>query len=862
MTTAIALALLATGLQAQTPQKSAPRGVCVTVCSHWSYIGIGWQLGIESVALSAEDAMHIADMEPHVRACLEIDARAYEFLAQKFPETAAKLSRYLKAGKVELIGGTYAQPMGTTIGSESNIRQIVVGRKLIKKVLGYDMTTFLDEEEFSYPQLPQILAESGYKYASLAQVDTWGRTGIPNIELNSFNWKGTDGTTIPTTPKNAVFRVTADMSDTGNKEGFKKLRALGKPLIVWWDEFGWEPEEHPTWESYNSGFKEAAKHYPLEFVTLTQYMDRYGSKPKQTIYLPMEAFQKRLTWGLGGDQVRIFDRKLEGTLQSAETFDAFASTLGGTSQVATLDQAWRDMMTAESHDVALCEYSRWQGGPQPRPAKLDRVEDKHNQTWGSIGYQHMDAALAAGTRVLISSLKHIASRVRPTPVKADRTVSVFNPLAWNRTGLATTGRLYPLPAGTKDIAVIDKSGRRLPSQLAVAERDAKGNLIVANVAFTAENVPSVGYETYGLRFSKDSLPPVPTGLKVDEKALTIENAHMKLAFDADTGAVKSLIDKHSGKEMLRPGDGEFPILRGRPNDTYPLHNDIPKFLDSSTNKVAELQWMENGPVRATLRARHLWNYVYFETYISLTPESRAVEVISRLLTEVPPQPNSDPNEYTDGFWLTFAPAGECKDWIRDYPLGVEATKQSGFHALTFADRDTSNGGLLVLHDGTQWFQVDEKGFVKNLLVREWESEYSLEWGFPRYCEYRHALEPHDASMTNADRLRASSEFTRPLLTVVGAGGHGKLPLRHSFLTVSPAGAQVLAFRKKDGPGFEFRVVESEGRTGLLSASFGIPGLKATNTDLLGRPLAKAIVQRGGSWRFKLPAWRVLTFDLR
>ena len=31
---------------------------------HWSYIGIGWQLGIESCALSVLDALNIADAAP------------------------------------------------------------------------------------------------------------------------------------------------------------------------------------------------------------------------------------------------------------------------------------------------------------------------------------------------------------------------------------------------------------------------------------------------------------------------------------------------------------------------------------------------------------------------------------------------------------------------------------------------------------------------------------------------------------------------------------------------------------------------------------------------------------------------------
>src|SRR4030067_3203173 len=82
-----------------------PIGLCLTICNHWSYIGIGWQLGIESCVLSVTDAMEMADRPPHVKTGLNLDARAYEFMAEKLPEVAERLKQYLSAGKEELIGG-------------------------------------------------------------------------------------------------------------------------------------------------------------------------------------------------------------------------------------------------------------------------------------------------------------------------------------------------------------------------------------------------------------------------------------------------------------------------------------------------------------------------------------------------------------------------------------------------------------------------------------------------------------------------------------------------------------------------------------------------------------------------------------
>jgi alpha-mannosidase len=312
-------------------------GLCLTICNHWSYIGIGWQLGIESNVLSLTDAMELADRPPHAKTCINLDARAYELVAEKFPEVAVRLRGQLAAGKVELIGGTYGQPMGTSIGGESNIRQIVLGREVIRQALGYEMVTFLEEEEFTHPQVPQIAALAGFRYASLAQLDTWGRAGCPVLEFNVVSWKGLDGTAIPCVPKNPLFGYSPELKKLVESAAFQKLQALGTPLLFTWEEFGWESPEQPAYLSVPAKYKSLADQQPVEFVTLKDYLDKYGTDPKETVTLPMDAWNKSLTWGLGGDQVRILDRKVEGLLLAAELFDALAAALGSKSRAEALE---------------------------------------------------------------------------------------------------------------------------------------------------------------------------------------------------------------------------------------------------------------------------------------------------------------------------------------------------------------------------------------------------------------------------------------------------------------------------------------------------------------------------------------------
>ncbi len=878
---------------------ASEKGICITLCNHWSYTGIGWQLGIESCVLSAVDAMGMADRSPHVKTCLELDARAYELMAEEFPEVANRLKKYLADDKVELIGGTYAQPLGTMFSGESNIRQLIYGRKTIRKALDYEVMTFLDEEEFSHPQIPQIALGAGYKYASLAQVDTWGRAGIPYLEVNAFNWKGMDGATIPCIPKNSLFGYSPDLIKLATSDAFKKLNTLGKPLLFTWEEFGWEPPDQPSYLKTPEKYQKIAEQFPVEFVTLKDYLDRYGNgAAKEPVYFNMDAWKKLLTWGLGGDQLRVMDRNVEAKLLAAERFDALASTLGAKNHAADLESAWKDLLISQSHDVSLCEYSRWQGD---RFAPLDRIEDKHNYTWGSMGYMHLDAAEKRGDELLADALGYVSSQIdSESGAQGPLAVTVFNPCSWERSGQATTGRLYPPSPNLKGVVIKDASGRLVPNQMIKSEKDDAGNLLVADVAFEASKVPSVGYDTYYLEFTPEPVPSPPTDLEIDESKLSLENEHLKVLLSPKFGAIISLIDKRTGREMLASGKGAFPVFRGNPNQDYCLFNvfarekyhrkelKIPASFDSSQTvatyagdaklKVSEgeadwrskskstIEWVEKGALRATVKTHHDWPLVKFETWVTLCAGSPCVEVISRVLAEIPPAPDAlgtdgrFPAEIENGYWLDFSPSFTPASIIRDFPLGIETTDHPYFQGRTFVDLLGADTGLLVLHPGTQYFKRDPDGVFSNLVMREWESYFSAEYGWPRYSEYRHALRPHTGGFTHAERVRAAEEFSQKLITVVGKPQRGTLPHSKSFITVQPENAHLMVFRQKEQEGFEVRILETAGEKGPASIELVVPSTGAAETNLEGKKIAE-VDHGSGKLSFELEPWRVRTFEV-
>ncbi len=499
--------------------------------------------------------------------------------------------------------------------------------------------------------------------------------------------------------------------------------------------------------------------------------------------------------------------------------------------------------------------------------------------------------------MLNTSLNTIAGRIGSEPARqGELAVTVFNPNAWERTGMATTGRIYPIRANTQDIVLRDRTGRVVPSQITKSEKNDAGSLIVADLAFLATDVPSVGYDTFYLDFLPKAAPPPATDLRIDEQRLALENEFVKVRLSPKFGAIISLVDKRTGHEMLDAEKGAFPIFKGTPNQDYELYREevarkygshgatIPPSYDSSkseafyeatassgdappqTNRGSWIRWIEKGPVRAAVRTHHAWRFLKFETYVTLCAGLPWVEVTSRVLAEIPPATDvfgADqrfPAEIQQGYWLTFAPGFHPASVIRDFPLGVEPSERSYFQGRTFVDLVGEGTGLLLLHPGTQYFRHDANGVFSNLIMREWESYFSHEYGWPRYSEYHHALAPHDGNITHADRVRAAEAFSQKLITVLGKRGGGSLPPRKSFVRVEPKNLQVLAFRKKDGPGFEIRVVEVEGKQGPASIKIDAPSAHGSETNLLGKKIAN-VDCKAGKMNFEYKPWRVQTFEV-
>jgi hypothetical protein len=816
----------------------------VAVADHWSYIGIGWTAGIESCAASLRDAISLAESDVRAKTSVNFDAYAYERLKREYPYLIDTLKRKLDEKQLDIVGGSFGQPLASTISGESNLRQLLEGLRTIREAVGYEVETFLEQEEFSHPQVPQLLVGSGYRYASLAQSDTWGRQGVPTMDVPVVDWVGADGTAIRATTRNSLCFHTwpVDWRAVLEFSAVARHDHTGTPLILKWEEFGWDKADFADANALVVSLRELAQLADVRFVTLAEYLDGWqGPTPEVTLML--DDWRRLLAWGIGGDQLRRAERQTEPVLLAAETLDVLATFHGAPSHRSRIATAWRNLLAAQSHDAALCEYTV--GVPATPP--LSPIEDRYNASWGSIAFAKLRCAQAEARSVCSDAMTELTD---PSPTGDERSLAVFNTTGFGVTEVVRTPRLDELPDGTTAVLVYDPDGAEVPSQLVDQAYDAHGSLIAAQVLFRAELGP---LSAAAYRLVPHDQPPSSSG-SVSLTGLSIANEFVTIELDPVRGGIARLVTSDG---LIYMGDeGPTPVFTGNRNAQFPLTGVLHHLAASDASMIAtnanlgepagHLRYdsamhsavfdvLERGPVRATIRCTTAMPLARLETVISLDAGSPEVHMTVRILAAVPPDPAIErgdgrwaPANYpADGYWLSFHTHFPVRRIVRDAPFLVQETESDRFEALGFVDLVGDDRALLLAHGGTQHFRHDSTHVLSNLVMREWESYFGSRYGWPPVAQYAYKLVPHELEWTNLQRRAASSLFS-PLSCCLRKLRHGRIVYGRTSGSV-----ELTCLRVADDDRIEARVVEYDGVANDVEVSLeGMVG-RFTETDHRG-----------------------------
>jgi alpha-mannosidase len=709
-----------------------------TFGNHFHWVDMQWKWGYGVLADSVADMLAFC-AATGARGNVNFDAVGYEKMAAESPEALARLREAVGAGQVEVAGASYGQPYALFHGGESAVRQLSYGVRVAARLLGTPPRSFWEEEFFFFPQLPQLLTGTGFRYASLFFQWTWHTPHVPAETAPAIWWEGLDGSQILTAPRTSL-ALHQWPEDFAALRADPLLARSPAPVITQWLELLPSLDWMCRSELLLPGMAQLAAipGIELRFGTLSEVLDGVREHAVPRRYTMDDVFHG-MSLGKNGSLLHRRSRRAEETLLAAETLSVLAGRLGrpypswDVYPVWELEEGWRELLTAQHHDNDECEG-----------------------LCGSIGYASLDRAQALADTVLHRTVHALAARLDAARVAgAVGTV----PSAGQSTG-ADAGPAADASGGT---LVVNQLGWTRPAAVPAAVIPPAGDTTAGGTVLV--ELPAAGWLVAGPGTGRLRPPAtVSAGAGRDGAgALMLRRGALLLEVDAATGLATRLaadgteIGFPAGLGALElttggrrenfaaagvsPGpDGQSIVVRRTARDGHevtltfacaPERDAIDLTISSAGLPVPDPRYAAGlvMPVEPDLHALALWH----DTPYAVTP------VKAR---------GSYPRKYPTGDWMTSPQVFE------DIP--------GPFSALQLIDLRGSRGrALLWLHDGSQGYQRTERGIRAVLSVNDaWDEDYYL-----ADLNARFRLLPHGPELRASDMWRLAREFTSPALTV-------------------------------------------------------------------------------------------------
>lgn len=761
---------------------------------------------------------------PYWNINLEIEPETWDRAAKVDPtalkELQALMANQTASGRVEYVNPAYAQSYMYNIDGESIIRQFSYG---IDKLRGYfpgiTFNTYSTEEPCFTSALPQILTSFGFKYASLKNPNTCfgGYTRAFGGEL--VNWIGPDGTGITTSPRYEVEALlekstwqTIAWDNSPRYINAAIKYGIPHPIGMTLQDAGWkggpfignadteqQKNKYTTWHNY--------------FANITPKDKRQDWKVTQEDMLVSLVWGSQVTQKLA-QRVRVAENKV----LSAEKTAVIAGLLSkNTNWPKTgFDSAWRTLLLSQHHDCWIVPYNGKQG---------DTWADKVVDWTGNTNHISDSISNASVQKILLSKKGegHIVTVINTQASKRSEAVSVTIP-----TGLQG-----------KSLSVTDASGKAMISQ------------VVNDKLLFVASAPSFGYNTYSIT---ETTAPVEKGTQVTELA----DGNFKLESDLYTiiinpkkgGSITSLFAKNLNREMVdQANKNGFNTLRGN------FYND--GGFKASTDEVATVTILENGPIRASVQIKGKINGTNLTQVITLNQGKQVIDLNLNIdwKKDVGVGEDIEKNTYK---WTDYKKPfyNDSNKLVTVFPLNLnnqKVYKNAPFDVTesklknTFYNSWDSIKNTVILN----WVDVtDGDGKYGMALFTDHTTSYTHGDNFPlglvtQYSgmglwgrsyftdgptNIHYALMPHAGKWNEAGVWSASAQWNEPLVVQVG---NSSATAKQQTL-VNPQKGLILTSAENKNKDVLLRFFNAEGEAGKKKISLNFKYTKAQVVELNGK----------------------------
>ena len=699
-------------------------------------------------------------------------SRRYQMMKEYYPELYKRVGEYVRQGRWCVSGSSVDEGEVNISSSESLIRQILYGNKFFHDEFGKESVDYMLPDCFGFLcNLPTVFNHSGLLGFSTQKLTWRSAAGIP---FNVGVWNGPDGKGVIAALNASNYTGHVEKRLDKDRKWIDRLDDNQKKTGYAFDyryfgvgDRGGSPRENDIKNAEGSLRNNDANFRVLLSSSDQMYRD---ITPEIRKKLPTYSGDLLLIEHSAGSMtsqayMKRSNRKNEFLAQSAEQVSAVADWLGGAAYpLQKINNAWDLVLGSQFHDILP-------GTSIPK----------------AYEYAWNDEFIAANGFAEV--LKHGAGAIvsKMNTNTQGKSVVVYNPVARQREDIVTAELEYPvLPTS---IAIFDKNGKEMPSQI-VARKDNK-----LTVLFLAQ-VPSVGMAVYDVRETAASVSSDGL-LQVTNNSL--ENIYYKVKF-ASNGDIQSIWDKKASKELLsKPAKLEF--LHEAP-DAWPAWNmdwkDRQKAPIDYLDKDAILTVVEKGNVRVTLQVKRKGQNSEIIQLFSLSAgdAGKRLEVTNKidwqsrevsLKASFPLAVSNENATYNLGVGTISRGNNDEKKFEVPSKEWFDLTDKSGKY------------GVSVLEDckfGSD--KPDDNTLRLTLLYTPKTKSYTYQstqdWGIH---DVKYALYGHAGDWSKAGTPWQARFFNQPLIAFEAPKHAGTLGQSLSMLSISNPQAGLMAFKKME-----------------------------------------------------------------
>ena len=751
-----------------------------------------WQEGFAEIKATFRSALdRMNEFEDFIFTCA--GACYYQWVEENEPAMFEEIRRRVREGRWVIAGGWWLQPDCNAPCGESFARHSLYSQRYYEKTFGTRAQFGYNVDSFGHNgMIPQLLSLSGMpRYVMM-------RPGEHEKALNAdaFVWEGVDGTRIP------VFRIPfAYCGDWGDRELSRRLDVLterveekDEPYMLFYG-----VGNHgggPTIANLRAVVRYTEQDESLRFGQPGDYFD-YVEK-NDALHLTVKGDLQHHAIGCYSAcrAIKRDNRRAENRLLAAEKWMTAAMSLMNLKDYSDkLRTAWADVMFNQFHDIM--------GGCAIKAAYED-ARELHGE------------ALKLGGDVLNAALQRISWHI---DTQDGRPLDAGAVTGWEEWERVTNGTPYVVfnpnvfpvdavvPISSRLTGAADETGAPLPFQNVRSEKNTEPER-ADEEGVVSVSLPPLGWRTiYLKRYVEDGESAMSTRL-LKGRHDTLENDWVRLTFNRTSGALSSIYDKTTGRELLASA-ALAEVIEDYQNDTWAHAKDaLAGTIGAFGN--GSLRLVENGAVCAVMRCESHYNDSTLIQDFTLYRDKPDIDVRVRL----------DWRETFRILKLSFPLKAENTRAVYEIPYGFIEKPANGEEepgqawAAVCGEQDGEEASLAVLTDSCYSYCVDGSA-LKFIAVRSagWADHFGLKdqdtlamdlgWH-----EFAYSIVP-GAALDPAELTRRAAALNQPPIVVRETFHRGELPRTASQASVSCKNVLLNVIKPaEDGEGLIVRLSET------------------------------------------------------